>query len=55
MTEAQAAVDADALAAENAALKEHVWRLEAALRRLPFGVVVAEAPSGRVLARQSVT
>jgi signal transduction histidine kinase len=49
VTEAQAAVDADALAAENAALKEHVWRLEAALRRLPFGVVVAEAPSGRVL------
>ncbi len=49
MTEAQASVDAEALAAENAALKEHVWRLEAALRKLPFGVVVAEAPSGRVL------
>lgn len=49
MTETQAPVDADALAAENAALKEQVMRLEGALRKLPFGVVVAEAPSGRVL------
>ncbi len=48
MTEAQAPVDAEALAAENAALKERVSQLEAALRKLPFGVVVAEA-SGRVL------
>ena len=47
MTEAQA-VDAEALAAENAALKEQVSRLEGALRGLPFGVVVV-APSGRVL------
>jgi signal transduction histidine kinase len=49
VTETQAAVDADTLAAENAALKEQVLRLEGALRKLPFGVVVAEAPSGRVL------
>jgi signal transduction histidine kinase len=48
MTEAHAPVDAEALAAENAMLKERVWQLEAALRKLPFGVVVAE-PSGRVL------
>ena len=49
MTETQAPADAEALAAENAALKEYVSRLERALRKLPFGVVVAEAPSGRVL------
>ena len=49
MSETQARVDADALAAENEALKEYVLRLEGALRKLPFGVVVAEAPSGRVL------
>jgi two-component system phosphate regulon sensor histidine kinase PhoR len=50
VTEAQAPVDAEALGAENAALTEHISLLEAALRKLPFGVVVAEAPSGRVLA-----
>lgn len=49
MTEAQATADAGALAAENVALKEQVLRLEGALRKLPFAVVVAEAPSGRVL------
>lgn len=49
MTEAHAPVDAEALAADNAALREEVSRLEAALRGLPFGVVVAAAPSGRVL------
>jgi signal transduction histidine kinase len=48
VTEAHAPVDAVALAAENAALKERLWQLEAALRKLPFGVVVVEA-SGRVL------
>ncbi len=48
MTEAQAAFEAEALAAENAALREHVSRLEAALRGLPIGVVVVEL-SGRVL------
>ena len=41
--------DAGALAAENAALKLQLARLEGAMRGLPFGVVVAEAPSGRVL------
>jgi signal transduction histidine kinase len=49
VTEAQAPVDAEALAAENVALRERVSRLEAALRGLPFGVVVALARSGRVL------
>jgi len=48
VTEAQAPVDAKALAAENAALREQVARLEAALRGLPFGVAVV-ASSGRVL------
>ncbi|MDX6542814.1 MAG: hypothetical protein QOK32_417, partial [Gaiellaceae bacterium] len=48
MTEAQAPVEAEALAAENAALREQVSRLEGALRGLPFGVAVV-APSGRVL------
>jgi signal transduction histidine kinase len=49
VTEARVPVDAEALAAEDAALREHVRLLEAALRQLPFGVVVVEAPSGRVL------
>ena len=48
MTEAHAPVDAEALAADNAALREDVSRLEAAFRGLPFGVAVV-APSGRVL------
>jgi signal transduction histidine kinase len=48
VTEAQAPVEAEALAAENAALREQVSRLEGALRGLPFGVAVV-APSGRVL------
>jgi signal transduction histidine kinase len=48
VTEAQAPVNAEALAAENAALRKHVSRLEAAVRGLPFGVAVV-ASSGRVL------
>jgi signal transduction histidine kinase len=33
--------------------REHVSLLEAALRKLPLGVVVAQAPSGRVIATSS--